>query len=168
MRIFLIGFMGSGKTSIGKKLAGKLSLNFVDLDKYIEAKNFRTITHLFEEAGENKFREIEHKALMEVSEFENVVVATGGGTPCFYNNLELMNTRGVTVYLKMNPGALTNRLKNSKKVERPLIKGLAGDDLAQFIGMKLTEREKYYEQAKYVVDALDVKLDNLALLIQNN
>src|SRR5690554_5346297 len=101
-RYFLVGYMGSGKTTLGKKLATSLSLSFVDLDLYIESKYFKTIAQLFEEKGEDEFRVIEKNSLREVCEFENVVISTGGGTPCFFDNMQLMNEKGNTIYLKQS------------------------------------------------------------------
>src|SRR5690554_4257405 len=101
-RIFIIGYMGSGKTTVGKKLAKSLSLSFIDLDAFIESKYRKTIAEIFAEKGEDGFRKIESKALSEVALIEDVVISTGGGAPCFYNNMELMNKTGTTVIYKQN------------------------------------------------------------------
>jgi shikimate kinase len=124
MRIYLIGYMGSGKSTVGKGLAKKLNLQFIDLDNYIEERNFKTIPEIFASVGEVGFRKIEQHALKEIAEFENVVVATGGGAPCFFDNMELIKRTGVSVYLNGTPRILAERLLNSK-TERPLMKSRA-------------------------------------------
>src|SRR5690554_5919230 len=109
-RVFLIGYMGSGKTTVGKKLAQSLSLSFIDLDDFIQNKYRKTIADIFADLGEEGFRKIESKALREVSEIEDVVISTGGGAPCFYDNIEVMNNAGVTVYIEVDPQELASRL----------------------------------------------------------
>lgn len=145
----MIGYMGSGKTTVGKKLAAYLSLSFIDLDHFIEGKYMKTIPQLFEEFGEEKFRKIESVALQEVTAFEDVVVSTGGGTPCFYDNMEVMNNSGVTVYIEADAEELTNRLMASKGV-RPLIKGKSREELLPFVAEHLAERDHFYNEAKII------------------
>ena len=99
-RIFLIGFMGSGKTTLGKALAQKLGVDFIDLDLYIETRYHKTVREIFAESGEERFRQIEKSLLHEVADFENVIIAAGGGTPCFFDNIDYMNGHGTCVYLK--------------------------------------------------------------------
>jgi shikimate kinase len=152
MRIFLIGYMGSGKSTIGKQLAPMLDLEFIDLDRYIENRWFRPIPQIFKEDGEEGFRKIEQKALTEVSEFENVVIATGGGAPCFFNNMELMNETGTTVYLAPDNNTLTERLLQSKS-ERPLIKGKSKEELRSFITETIKLRELFYNKSKIIIRA---------------
>lgn len=105
-RIILIGYMGAGKTTLGKALSQSLGLAFYDLDWYIESRMHRTVKQIFDERGEEGFRQIEHNMLHEVAEFENVVIACGGGTPCFFDNMEYLNGQGETVYLKCTPDVL--------------------------------------------------------------
>ena len=125
MRVFLIGFMASGKSSVGKKLASKINLPFVDLDDYIEEKYNATIRLLIYEKGMDTFREIEKNSLDElIHKYEDVVISTGGGTPCFFNSMELMKSKGVTIYLEVDIPILVDRLIHSKK-DRPLIWGNA-------------------------------------------
>src|SRR5690554_4762065 len=131
-RIFIIGYMGSGKTTVGKRLAKALSLDFIDLDAYIQSKYRKTIPQLFEEKGEKGFRELEHLTLREVATFEDVVISTGGNAPCFFDNMELMNGAGTTVYLQAEPNELADRLAASKTV-RPLIAGKSREELVPFI-----------------------------------
>lgn len=148
-RIFIVGYMGSGKTTVGKQLAKTLSLSFVDVDAYIEKKYRKTISDLFGEKGEEGFRKIESRALREVAEFEDVVVSTGGGTPCFYDNMEIMNGAGVTIYLEVHPKVLADHLLASKTV-RPLIAGMQQEELVPFIKEHLARREEYYRKAQIV------------------
>lgn len=103
VRIFLTGYMGAGKTTLGKAFARKLNIPFIDLDWYIEERFHKTVGELFTERGEAGFRELERNMLHEVAEFENVVISTGGGAPCFYDNMEFMNRTGKTVFLNVHP-----------------------------------------------------------------
>lgn len=146
-RIFLIGYMGTGKTTAGRQLAKELNLVFYDLDHYIEARFQKTISQIFEQEGEDRFREIESSMLKEVGEFENVVIATGGGTPCFFDNMSYMNKQGQTIYLKASAEALTKRLINCKMNKRPLIKDKSESELLQFVKENLAKRESSYMQA---------------------
>lgn len=142
--------MGSGKSTIGKGLAKKLKLQFIDLDTFIEERNFKTIPEIFSSAGEEGFRKVEQHALNEVSEFEDVVVATGGGAPCFFDNMELIKRTGISVYLNGTPRILAERLMNSK-TERPLIKGKSKEELIKFIHETLNKRNNWYKQADFEV-----------------
>jgi Shikimate kinase len=148
-RIFLIGYMGSGKTTIGKLLANKMGYNFVDMDAHIEEKHFKTITQIFAEKGEDEFRRLEQKSLHEVAEFENVIIATGGGAPCFFDNMEYMNSHGLTIYLKLTPNELAERLELIGTSKRPLLAGKNSVELREFIAAGLAKREPYYEKAAY-------------------
>ena len=146
MRIYLIGYMGSGKSTLGHKLAREMGLTFIDLDKYIEERNCKTVPQLFTELGETGFREKERKALEEISEFTDVIIATGGGAPCFYDNMELMNRTGITVFLDIQPSVLAERLLKSK-TERPLIQGKSRTELVRFIDESLKKRMPFYTKA---------------------
>lgn len=165
MRIFLIGYMGSGKSTVGRGLAKELGLSFIDLDDYIEERNFKTIPKIFAEEGEDAFRKLEQKALREVAEFENVVIATGGGAACFFDNIDVINACGQSIYLKGSPRILAERLRNSK-TERPLIKGKSYDELVAFIQDTLNKREYWYKQAKTVLDFdHDISIDEVKIAI---
>lgn len=156
MRIFLIGFMGSGKSSLGKELAHKLGLAFADLDKMIEEKEGREIAEIFESDREDKFRKIEHECLIQTLQLNNVVISTGGGTPCFFDNMELINTKGISIYIKYNPGILASRLF-ADKGKRPLIKHCKNKrELELFIKDLLEKREKYYLQSKIAVEGKNI------------
>ncbi len=157
-RIFLIGFMGSGKTTMGKILANNLNLNFIDLDIYIENKYRKTVMQIFEEEGEVIFREKERACLHEVSDFDGVVISTGGGTPCFFDNMDYMNSRGKTIYLKLHPKQLARRLSSSKAQVRPLVKNKTGDELFEYITQLLATREPFYLQSQRVVEGSDKEI----------
>ena len=139
MRIYLVGFMGCGKSTLGLSLASEFGLCFIDLDKYMEERNYKSVPQLFADYGEEGFRQRERNALEEVSEFTNVVVATGGGAPCFYDNMDLMNRTGVTLFLDVDSYELADRLIKSK-TERPLIRGKSKKDLIAFIHDSLKKR----------------------------
>jgi len=167
MRIYLIGFMGCGKTTLGRRLAKYAGLQFIDMDYYIEKRNFKTVPQIFAEEGETGFRDKERKALHELSEMTNVVIATGGGAPCFFDNIDLMNRTGKTIYLNINPKILADRLMNSK-TDRPLIKGKSKDELVAFIDRTLREREKYYSRARYQITRSDMDMDEVLDMIRKD
>lgn len=146
--IFLIGYMGSGKTTLGRALGRRLGLQFIDLDLYIESRYMRTISQLFAERGEDKFRSIEREMLHEVSEMEDVVVACGGGTPCYYDNIDYMNRCGTTVFLSASEDRLFARLSINRN-KRPLIKDLDDKSLRIFIRENLALRMPHYSKASH-------------------
>ncbi len=150
-RIIIIGYMGAGKTTVGRALAAELGIEFYDLDWYIESRMRKTVKQLFDEVGEEGFRKIEHNMLHEVAEFENVVISCGGGTPCFFDNMAYMNQQGDTVYLKANPEILYKHLKMGKSV-RPLLLNKTPEEVQVFITEQLANREPYYSRAKYTVN----------------
>lgn len=152
MKIVLIGYMGSGKSTIGKLLAKKLNINFIDLDNYIEMKLENTISTIFKEKGEIYFRKMEHKFVKELLEKkESFILSTGGGTPCYANNMQQINAKTPNVfYLKVSISGLIDRLA-SEKEHRPLIKNIANEDLPEFIGKHLFERNMFYLQAKHTI-----------------
>ena len=151
-RIFLIGYMGAGKTTVGKDLAKRMGLSFIDLDCYIEGRYHKTVGQIFAEKGEDAFRDIERRMLHEVAMFENVLISTGGGAPCFFDNMEFMNEMGTTVYLKVSVEELAKRLEVCKST-RPVLKGRSGDELVAFIAENLKKRTPHYMQASIVFDA---------------
>lgn len=150
-RIILIGYMGAGKTTIGRKLAMKMGMTFYDLDWYIEARFHKKIPQIFEEEGEERFRDIERRMLHEVAEMEDVVIACGGGTPCFNGNMEYMNSMADTVFLNADIEAIKGHLTMGKSI-RPLIQGRSPEELEAYIRESLSERMPYYTKAKHVVD----------------
>jgi shikimate kinase len=165
MRIFLIGFMGSGKSAMGAALAQELGLSFIDLDKNIENSYGKDIPAIFAADGEKRFRELEQQALTDALEQDNYVMACGGGTPCFFDNLAKMNDAGVTVYLKMSSDSLIERLEMEVD-KRPLLMGKKGHELGAFVQELLLEREKDYLKAKYKVKNKDLKPSELAEFIR--
>lgn len=150
-RIIIIGYMGAGKTTVGKALSKELNIPFYDLDWYIESRMRKTVPQIFAERGEEGFRKIEYNMLHEVAEFEDVIISCGGGTPCFYDNMEYLNGQGDTVYLKATPEVLYGHLKIGK-TERPLLKNKTPEEMQQFIREQLDKREQYYLKAKHVLD----------------
>ena len=143
MRIYLIGYMGAGKTTLGHYLADAMQMSFVDLDHFIENRYLKSIGQIFQEKGEEGFRRIEEKMLHEVASFENIVISTGGGTPVFYDNMAFMNRTGLTVYLKVSVEELVNRL-NKAKSGRPLIRNKSKEELTTFVEESLKQREPVY------------------------
>ncbi len=150
-RVVLIGYMGAGKTTIGHALSKDTGMLFYDLDWYIENRMRKKISQIFENSGEEGFRQIERNMLHEVAEFENVIVSCGGGTPCFFDNMEYLNRQADTVYLKASPEVLCEHLKMGRTV-RPLLIGKSDDELLAYITEQLKYREQYYSQSKYVLN----------------
>jgi len=143
--------MGAGKTTIGKALAKDLGLQFYDLDWYIETRMRKKVAQIFAERGEEGFRRIEHNMLHEVAEFEDVVVSCGGGTPCFYDNIDYMNRQAQVVYLNCSPEVLFAHLHMSKN-DRPLLRGKSDQELLSFITQQLALREPFYSKARFKLD----------------
>lgn len=144
--VFLIGFMGCGKTTLGRALGKATRLEFIDLDTRIECRYRKSVAQIFAERGEAGFREIERRMLAEVADMTDVVVACGGGTPCFFDNMELMNSRGLTVRLDASPDTLLRRLM-AGRVRRPLLAGKTDDELAAFIADTQERRRQHYSKA---------------------
>lgn len=162
--VFLIGYMGVGKTTLGKKLAQRLQVDFVDTDVLIENQVGMTIAEYFSLHGEEKFRQVEREILLQLEENGNVV-ATGGGLPCFHDNMKIMNTKGTTIYLQRPPKELFQRLKNAK-TKRPIIAGLSDEELLKFISNQLEEREQYYNQAHFIMKRSEQTVDDLCNVLK--
>jgi len=160
MTTFLIGFMGSGKTTIGKKLAAKLGFGFIDLDAAIEEIEGMYIRDIIETKGESYFRKVESDTLRRL-DLVDKVISTGGGTPCFFDNMTWMKSKGRVVYIELDEAALFSRLKTTNLEHRPLLKGLDDEGLKQFIHAKLTERKAYYEQADLRYDPIRESIGDL-------
>jgi len=156
MRIFLIGYMGAGKTTLGKAFARTMELTFIDLDWYIEERFHKTIRELFTGCGEDAFRDLERRMLHEVGEFEDVVISVGGGTPCFFDNVEYMNSVGETVFLDVDVRVLFRRLKIAKQ-QRPMLDGKNDEELMLFIQEALQKRLPFYSRAKYIFNGEELE-----------
>ena len=166
-RIFLIGFMGSGKSTLGAQLARSIDYQFIDMDPMIEETAEMSIPEIFNEHGEEVFRKWEHDILVELCRRNKLVISTGGGAPCHSGLMDIMKTHGTTVYLKLSPEALKTRLIHSR-TERPLIKGKSETELLDFITSLLEEREEFYSRATHIVDGLNMKTEALARLLQDS
>ncbi|HOU01790.1 MAG: shikimate kinase [Bacteroidales bacterium] len=153
--VYIIGFMGSGKSTAGRKLASSLGWQFIDLDKKIEESAGKHIPDIFEQDGESRFREIESEVLKLTGSLTETIISTGGGTPCHGDNMDYMLSAGLTIYLKMTPEQLTKRLLDSSG-ERPLIKNVPDDKLQTFIENMLSAREKWYGRANLIVDGVSI------------
>jgi shikimate kinase len=166
-KIYLIGFMGSGKSTVGRKLAKNLGWSFIDLDRKIEEHTGKTISDIFTQNGENFFRKEEAEILKDIKSIEKAVIATGGGAPCFGNNMDQMLEAGLTIYLRMTPSQLQHRLSGISE-SRPLISKLNKDQLLDFIVDKLEIRETWYNRAELIIDAATLDLNSLSVLIRKN
>lgn len=161
MRIFIMGYMGAGKSTIGKRLASRLDIPFIDIDEAFETRYRYSIPRFFDQFGEERFRDLEHQCLKDIIEdHEHAVISTGGGTPCFRGNLELMKENGITVYLKMHPSSLASRLKQARRL-RPIIMDIHNEDLLAFVESQLKEREPFYERAEIIAKGENFDLDAL-------
>lgn len=149
IRIILMGYMGAGKTTVGRVLAKELNVPFYDLDWYIETRFCKKVSDIFALEGEEGFRKKERAMLHEVAEFENVVIALGGGAPCFFDNIDYINQQGETIYLKGTPEVLYQHLLMAKG-KRPLLEGKTAEELKDYIKTSLENREPFYSQAKHI------------------
>ncbi|WP_343531669.1 shikimate kinase [Pedobacter sp.] len=154
MKIFLVGFMGCGKSTKAKQLANLLDCPVIDIDAVIVEQKQMSIADYFAVNGEAAFRQLENEMLKSFDYPDTCVVATGGGLPCYFDNMEWMNQNGITVYLEMTPPQLVSRLHNREK--RPLLKGMDDEQLLTFIIGKLEERNVFYRQAKLIINAFDL------------
>jgi shikimate kinase len=165
MRIYLIGFMGCGKSTMGKKLAEKLDYPFIDIDKRIEAIEGGSVAEVFKLRGEDYFRKLESDVLHSTVLEKNAVISCGGGTPCYFDNMEWMNARGKTVYLFLPPEKLFGRLR-TRKEKRPLIANFDDEQLKDYIFQKLSERETFYLQAAFKIDPSVAKPKDVVALLK--
>jgi len=159
--------MGCGKSTLGRALASELKMTFIDLDSFLEEKYFRTIPQIFAEEGEDGFRRKERKVLEEVATFDDVIIATGGGAPCFFDNMDLMNDSGFCIFLDIGTNALVNRLIHAK-TERPLIKGKSPEELHGFIEGMMVNRRPFYEKARYILRGNEILTDQVVKLVKDN
>ena len=166
MRVFLVGFMGSGKSYTGSRLAEAVNQTFIDLDDWIEKQQSQSIRSIFEQYGETHFRSIEREALHQMAQFEQAIISCGGGTPCFFNNMDWINTNGLSIYLKASPTLLSQRLLPEME-HRPILKGHTSDSLSDFIENKLQERAMYYEQAHVIFEQQEIKENTVKHLLNH-
>jgi shikimate kinase len=164
MNIFLIGMMGSGKSSLASKLASKLNFKLIDTDLEIENHYGRSIAEIFKNEGEMRFRKMEQETISNLIESSNQVVATGGGLPCFNKQMEVIKKAGLTIYLKANEKFLASRLLGSKET-RPLIAAFDKQELQSYLRELLLMRNQYYNQAEVTIDAKDIKIEDLIEII---
>ena len=167
MKFFLVGYMASGKSNIGRKLAHILKLDFIDLEEYIENKINQTIYHFYKTQGEEKYQEVEYESLKELIETnDNFVLATSDITPCIFDSMDLMKNKGTVIYLKIDSNLLVERLKNAKK-NRPQLSGLEDKELEEFVREQIKEREeKCYNNASVIIDANVVSADQIATILK--
>lgn len=172
MTIFLIGYMASGKTTLGKALARAIGYDFIDLDRYIEQRFRKKISEIFAFEGEEGFRKKEYAMLHEAGEFCNTIVSCGGGTPCFFDNMEFMNSRGVTLCLNASLECTVRRLLCAKN-KRPIVEGKTADELPSFISTHLKDRAPFYNKAHYQIDSdlienrpdIEIKVNEIRTLL---
>jgi shikimate kinase len=169
-RIYIIGFMGSGKTTVGKKLAAGLHWSFIDLDREIETKAGKTISKIFSDSGEEYFRRLESEVLQKLDIKKDTVISVGGGAPCFSTNMDFMSETGIVMYLRLTPAQLKSRLSRESG-KRPLLKYISQKDMLFYITEKLSEREKYYNKALIIIDGIDLNIkaltDRLRLILES-
>ncbi|NJK84331.1 MAG: shikimate kinase [Saprospiraceae bacterium] len=166
MRIFLIGFMGSGKSHNGKKLAKALNYNFIDLDDYIEEKAGKSIEEIFQQAGESYFRHLEQECLKSMTQFDDIVISTGGGAPCFSDNMAWIKKNGISIFLNPSVNILLHRLL-PRTAHRPLLKGKSSEELYQYIHNKLEERVAFYNQADFTITLPNESEDVVKNILQH-
>jgi len=164
--IFLIGFMGCGKTTLGRKLASRLGYMFIDLDHVLEAHVGMAIAEYFSTHGEPAFRKLESEILQTTPYPDNAVISTGGGLPCFFDNMEWINAHGKSIYIQLSPKILADRLEH-EKVTRPVLQNRHGDELIAFIADKLAEREVFYKQADIVANGLSLTAEKVEGLLKS-
>ena len=167
MRVFLIGYMASGKSTAAKKLAKKLELEAVDLDKEISKTAGKSIPEIFKSEGEKAFRKREQDELRKWLEKDDFVMACGGGTPCFFESMDEMNGAGTTVYLQMTPKAVVDRVMESKE-ERPILKGLPEEKMLKKVDFQIGKREPFYKRAALTINGVNLDIDALAEEVKNH
>lgn len=153
--------MCSGKSTVGKKLGNIMNLKHIDTDKVFESKYNINISSFFEKYGEDLFRELEHKILLETIKEDNCIISTGGGLPCFHNNIEIIKENGISIYLNMSPISIIHRINNSKK-KRPLLQNKSPEELQEYIEKLLKQREVFYNQADLKIKGEDPNIKEIA------
>ncbi|MEZ5004414.1 MAG: shikimate kinase [Chitinophagales bacterium] len=163
MVLFLIGFMGSGKSYTGRHLSAQLNIPFIDMDDAIEKQQGKSVSQIFEEEGEYFFRGLEHQFLLDIDPEESQIIATGGGAPCYHDNMELMNSIGTTIFIDTPKEKIAKRLAKGIH-RRPLLTGMNEMDLEFFYDKKMEERRPIYEMANFQIQHQDIEV--LSKLIQ--
>ena len=165
-RIYIVGYMGAGKTTVARHLASHLGWEVVDTDALFEEKYKISVCDFFNKYDEPLYRKLESEVLKETGSLENVVISTGGGTACYFDNMEWMNQHGLTVFLRISEKAVIDRLLHAKR-KRPLAEGKTESELTEFVTRHYTERLPFYEQAKITVKAEDFDLESFLKQIEN-
>jgi len=166
MRYFLIGYKSSGKTTLGKQLAAKLNMKFIDLDIYIEEKEKRSIPELYSELGDENFRVLEWKMLKEIVKEDDVIVSTGGGTPCYCDNMNIMQTSGEIIYIRVDDDILVNRLKIAVSKNRPIVKNKSEKELKEYVTDLRNKCEHHYLQAHHIIEGRNINVNDIIYLLQ--
>ena len=164
MKIFIVGYMLSGKSTIGKQLAKRLNYTFIDTDKEIERHYKLSVSDVFKKYGEEVFLTLEKQMINTLKEEENIVISTGGGFVCFNDNMKWVKENGISIYLKLTPEAIISRHKVAKR-PRPLLQNKTDEELLNFIKQTLKEREVYYQQSDFIFNALSVKPEEIIKII---
>ncbi len=167
MRIYLIGYMASGKSNLGRQLAEKLNVQFIDLDYLFEERYKISVLDFFEKYDEQAFRIIERSLLAETTQIEDVVISTGGGTPCFFDNMEVIKMAGTSIYLNWELPALLARLKMVKR-KRPLLKNIPAGDLEITVAAQLRDRSYFYNQADIIMAGENCDVESLLEKLRNS
>jgi shikimate kinase len=167
VKIFLIGFMGAGKTYLGKQLARKLNIPFIDTDEWIENRQGQNIAGIFSKEGEQAFRLMEHEAILKCCEMPSAVVSCGGGLPCYFNHMDLMRENGTVIYIQMDPDTLLTRLTRNEIKQRPLLSGKTEAELHDWILEKIREREPYYLKAHHIIGGNCLQPEDLMILLSH-
>ena len=165
MRVYLVGYMGSGKSRTGREVAENLDWRFIDMDDMFEERYRISVLDFFDKYDEGSFRNIEHNLLHETIRDDKVIISTGGGTPCFFDNMDFINNNGTSIYLKPDLALLVNRLKIVRK-KRPLLKEIKLENLAEYIHNQINEREKVYLKANYKLESTDITVENIVNIIK--
>lgn len=165
MKVYLIGYMGSGKTTIGKKVAEKLQWQFLDMDEIIEKRYEMEVADIFRLYGEGEFRGAEQDVLQELSSVDNVIISTGGGAPCFFDNMDQMKRTGMTIYINLTPTVLAERLLATNLGSRPILAQLKKEELEKFIAENLSKRNSFYTQAQHQISGTDEEIVNNVMQI---
>ena len=166
-RIYLVGYMGAGKTTTARRLAHQLGWEVADTDALFEEKYKISVNDFFNKYDEPLYRKLESAVLKETENLENVVVATGGGTACYFDNMDWMNSHGLMVFMRISPQAAVDRVIHSRH-KRPLAIGKTEEELTEFVAQHYTSRMPFYEQARITIKSEDLDLENLTKTIKEN